>query len=236
MTYTPAYNSTIPPDSTIALGDVHAQYDLFVQFLDWVKGSNARIVLLGDLCDRAKNPGDDLRVLNRVRDLIQDPDQWGLASFTSVFGNHEKLLVDAADGYGWSDWVRNGGDYKNLESLKEHVEWIRELPYYVTVGSTLFSHAGTFFGEDPEASMHNDMAREDFVWNRGSFLKKGPGFDKWSKTLKKCVFGHTPKGAEPYAIPNGVCIDTGAFHTGVLTAYNVSNDTFWKFTDEGVKV
>ena len=197
MAHTTTYNSTIPPDSTIALGDVHGQYDLFVQFLDWVKDSGARIVLLGDLCDRAKNPGDDLRVLNRVRDLMQDPEQWGLASFTSVIGNHEMMLVNAADGYGWSDWVRNGGDSENWESLKEHAEWIRELPYYVTVGSTLFSHAGTFFGEDPEMSMRSFMLREQFVWNRGSFLKKGPGFEQCSKTLKKCVFGHTPRVPEP---------------------------------------
>jgi hypothetical protein len=226
------YNTTIPPDSTIALGDVHAQYDLFVQFLDWVKGSDARIVLLGDLCDRAKTPGDDLRVLERVRDLMQDPEQWGLASFTSVLGNHEAMLVNAADGYGWRDWVRNGGDWENFESLKEHVEWIRELPYYVTVNDTLFSHAGAFYGEDPGMSMRSNANREDFVWNRGSFLRKGPGFEQWSKTLKKCVFGHTPRGPEPYEVPDGVCIDTGAYHTGTLTAYNATVRTFWKFTDE----
>jgi serine/threonine protein phosphatase 1 len=236
MTYKPVYNSIIPPDSTIALGDVHGQYDLFVQFLDWVKGSGARVIMLGDLIDRSKNPGDDLRVLNRVRDLMQDPEQWGLASFTSVMANHECMLVNCADGYGCSDWVRNGGDWENFEALKEHVDWIRELPYYVTVGDTLFSHAGCFPGVNPEESMHSYMGREEFVWQRGAFLRKGPGFDRWSKTLKKCVFGHTPRGPEPYEVPNGVCIDTGAYHTGILTAHNVTDGAFWRFTDERGRV
>jgi hypothetical protein len=49
------------------------------------------------------------------------------------------------------------------------------------------------------------------------------------------VFGHTPKydceeEGKPYEIPDGICIDTGAYHTGVLTSYNVTRNTFTQYT------
>lgn len=226
------FTSDIPADSTIAVGDVHGQIELLERFLAWVKDSGARVILLGDLIDRAKNPGDDLKVLERVQELIQDPESWGLASFTSLRGNHETMFIDAAEGYGLRDWRSNGGDWDNLDAMAPHAVWLRELPYYVTVGDTLFSHAGVFPGESPKDSMYFPMSREKFVWNRGSFLTVGPQFEKWSKTLKKVVFGHTPQSALPYQVPNGICIDTAAYHTGTLTAYNSTYNTFMSFDAE----
>jgi hypothetical protein len=42
----------IEPGDVIALGDVHARYDLFELFLDKVRGSLACVILLGDIIDR----------------------------------------------------------------------------------------------------------------------------------------------------------------------------------------
>ena len=229
MTTVFSFTDVIPPDSTISLGDVHGQIQLFEQFLDWVRNSDARVILLGDLIDRSRNPGDDLLVLELVQKLCQDPESWGLASFTSVQGNHERMFLNAVDGYGVFDWYRNGGDVENFSRLEKHADWIRQLPYYVTVNDTLFSHAGVFPGENPSKYMNSLTNREKFVWNRGTFLKVGPRFEEWTKTLKKCVFGHTPVSAMPYLVPNGVCIDTMSFKTGVLTAYNSTYDTFTQF-------
>jgi hypothetical protein len=223
------YDDTIPLDSTIALGDVHGQYSLLTQFVDWVKGSGARVIMLGDLIDRSRNPGDDLRVLELVRDLTYDPEGWGLASFTALRGNHETMFLNALEGLGVQDWVYNGGDWENWKELSKHAGWIERLPYYVTVGDTLFSHAGCFPGEDPALSMNTLTKREAFVWNRGSFLRDGPKLEAWSKTLKKVVFGHTPESALPYRIPDGICIDTWAFRSGTLTAYNSTYNTFNQF-------
>lgn len=219
------FSSCLPEDSTIAVGDIHGCYDQFAQFLDWVRGSNARVILLGDLIDRGPN---DLAVLERVRDLLQDPDSWGLESFVAIRGNHEQMFLDALDGY-MGDWAFNGGDYRNLDKLEVHADWIRALPYYVVVGDTLFSHAGCYPGRDPADYMGSFHLREQFVWLREPFLSRGPKLDAWSSTLKKVVFGHTPQGPLPYRIPEGVCIDTGCFRTGVLTAYNATCNTFNQF-------
>lgn len=226
-------DDTILPDSVIAVGDIHGCYDLYEQFLNWVRDSGARVILLGDLIDRGPN---DLGVLERTRDLIYDPEGWGLASFTALRGNHETMFLNALEGLGVEDWVYNGGDWENWKELSKHAGWIERLPYYVTVGDTLFSHAGCFPGEDPALSMNTLTKREAFVWNRGSFLRDGPKLEAWSKTLKKVVFGHTPESALPYRIPDGICIDTWAFRSGTLTAYNSTYNTFNQFTSkpEGV--
>jgi serine/threonine protein phosphatase 1 len=223
------YNDVIEERDVLACGDIHGMSHLYFQFLDWVRDSGARVVLLGDLIDRGP---DDFTVLNRTRDLMQDPESWGLQSFTVTRGNHEQMFLNAIDGYDMECWIRNGGDYENLHLLIEHEDWIRQLPYYVTVGDIMFSHAGCYPGEDPALSMNSHIRREEFIWMRQPFLSEGPQFEKWNPNLKKIVFGHTPRGPLPYRIPNGICIDTGAFQTGTLTAYNATQDTFCQFETE----
>lgn len=225
------FSDNIPPDSVIALGDVHGQYALLVQFLNWVKDSDARVILLGDLVDRGRYPGDDLYVLSKVQQLCEDPESWGLASFTCVQGNHERMLINAIDGYGYSDWVRNGGDWENLTELAKYRTFLDTLPYYVTVGDTLFSHTGGFHGLNPAESLHSFTNREELVWSRDA-AKLGSGLAKWSNTLRKSVFGHTPKSPLPYVVDDSICIDTGAFQTGTLTAYNSTYNTFVSFDVE----
>ena len=228
------FSNDIPPDSVIALGDCHGQIDQLTQFVEWVKGSDARVILLGDLVDRAKNPGDDLLVLNLVRAMCESPEDFGLASCTSLIGNHETMLLNALDGYGYRDWVSNGGDYANLKNFQEYVPWLRSLPYFVTVGDTLFTHSGGVYGTDPRDHMNSVTNREDFVWDR-SVPKRGSGLDRWTKTLKKSVFGHTPRSAMPYVAgpsDDSICIDTGCYSTGTLTAYNATYNQFTQFTGE----
>lgn len=223
------YSTIIEPGDVLSCGDIHGRFDLFSQFLNFVKGSDARVILLGDLIDRGP---DDLSVLQRTFELIHDPESWGLHSFIAIRGNHEQMFIDACDGY-LGDWARNGGDYENLNKLEPHADWIRQLPYYVTVGDTMFSHAGCYPGRDPADYMGSFHLREQFIWMRQPFLTDGPQFEKWNPNLKRIVFGHTPKfdGPEegkPYEIPNGVCIDSGAYFTGTLTSYNATRNTLWQ--------
>jgi hypothetical protein len=74
---------------------------------------------------------------------------------------------------------------------------------------------------------------DKLLWMREPFLSHGPQFEKWNPELKKIVFGHTPKEGigegKPYTIPDGICIDSGACWTGVLTAYNATQDVFYSF-------
>jgi len=221
------FSQTIKPGDVIVLGDIHGCYDLYEMFLDQVKDSGTTVVLLGDLIDRGP---DDMAVLNRTRDLINDPESWGLQAFYALRGNHEQMFLSAVTGNGANLWVQNGGDYQNLESLSTHAGWISQLAIYLTIGDTMFIHGGVYPGEDPAVTIA-DGGTKQLVWMRDPFLSKGPAFAEWTHKLKQVVFGHSPLAAPmPYRILDGVCVDTGAYHTGVLTSYNVSRDTFWSYS------
>jgi hypothetical protein len=219
----------IPPGSYICVGDLHGQLHLFEQFLQWVKGSGAQVCMLGDLIDRSPEPGTDLKVLERVYDLVHDPESWGLQSFTSLCGNHERMFLDCVDGYGATDWVRNGGDHENLDAMRPHAEWVRKLPYVVTWGNHMFTHSGGVHGKDPRGFLGSYAKREELVWAR-SVPNKGTGIKKWGNPSMRHVFGHSPHGEEVYEVPgNGLCIDTYAFGGGPLTAYNALNGAIMQF-------
>ena len=222
----------ISPGDVIAVGDIHGRYDLLSKFLEHVQGSLACVILLGDIIDRG---GDDVKVLNVVRSLLKEPELNGLGNFFCLMGNHEAMFVDAVTGTGdqWSLWMHNGGNFEQYGEMQEHLEWVAELPVYMTVGDTLFIHAGIVPGRDPLELVENDKV-DTLLWMREPFLTYGPQFEKWNPDLKQVVFGHTPKfevgKGKPYTIPDGVCIDTGAFFTNVLTAYNVTTETFYSYT------
>lgn len=227
-------SAVINPGDVIAVGDIHARYDLLAEFLEFVQGSQACVIMLGDIIDRG---GDDVKVLNVVSSLLKEPEAIGLSNFFCLMGNHEGMFVDAmvGDGMQWTLWLQNGGNFEDYSEMQDHLEWLAELPIYMTVGDTMFTHAGIVPGRDPYELV--DRGKVDtLLWMREPFLSRGPEFEKWNPDLKQIVFGHTPKIGEgegqPYTIPDGICIDTGSFFTGVLTAYNVTQQTFYQFTGE----
>lgn len=223
------FSSTINPGDVIAVGDIHARYDLFEKFLDHVRGTEACVILLGDIIDRG---GQDLAVLNKVKELIDEPEKEGLSNFFCLMGNHEYMLLDAYDGPSSSlrIWLQNGANIEDFQEICSHADWIKELPIFMTIGDTLFIHAGIYPGKDPYDTI-NYGDTQNLVWMREPFLTYGPEFEKWNPELKRVVFGHTPReSCQPYRIPGGgICIDTGAFWSNTLTSYNATNDTFWSY-------
>jgi serine/threonine protein phosphatase 1 len=228
----------IKPGDVIAVGDLHARYDLLEKFIDRVRGTLAIVIFLGDIIDRG---GEDLAVVNKIRHMTESPDDYGLSNVFCIMGNHEAMFVDAFQGSGadFTLWLQNGGNFEQYAELGEHLEWFGELPVYITIGETLFVHAGIYPGKDPLETI-NAGKTDNLLWMREPFLSMGPKFEDWNPELKQVVFGHTPKfGAgegKPYTIPQGICIDTGAFWTGILTAYNVTQDVFHEFTCQPVEV
>ena len=231
------YDDIIHPGDVIAVGDLHSRFDLLEKFLVTVKDSGATVIFLGDLIDRAIEPGDDLNVLKTVSTLTQDPESWGLQSVYALRGNHEQLFLDAAKVGGWRSnlplWVQNGGDFDSLNSMREYVNWLLDLPLYMTVGDTMFVHAGVFPGENPARTI-TEGRTEELIWMRQPFLSEGPEFENWTDKLNTIVFGHSPlKAPNPYEIPGGgICIDSGCYWTGVLTSYNATQKTLRQYHDD----
>ena len=234
-------DTPIKPGDVIAVGDIHGRYDLLEKFVSRVRGTLAVVVFLGDIIDRG---GEDAAVVNRIRHMTESPEDYGLDLVLCLMGNHEKMFVDAVRGPGeeFFLWLQNGGNFEQFGELQEHVDWFEELPIYMTIDETLFIHAGFFPGKDPLETI-NAGHTDSLLWIREPFLSMGPQFERWNPELKRVVFGHTPRMPDepgyglPYEIPGGgLCIDTMAFHSGVLTAYNVNQGSFLKFTSELVGV
>jgi serine/threonine protein phosphatase 1 len=234
MAYTPVYKETIEAGDVIAVGDIHGRSDLLSVFLDSVRDTQATVILLGDLIDRGP---DDAGVLDRVKQLLDDPESWGLQSAHCLIGNHERMMLDASEGR-MGDlrlWAQNGGNLSR--SVMEHAPWVADLPLYMVVGDTLFVHAGIHPGKDPEPYTKTRTLREQLLWMREPFLSKGPMFPLWNPRLRRCVHGHTPYLDEERfgtvnvsATGDRVGIDTAAVYSGILTSYNVTRNTFAKHT------
>lgn len=233
------FDDTIERGDIIAVGDVHARYDLLSKFLDHVRGSEAIVVFLGDIIDRG---GQDLEVLNKMRQLLVDPETEGLTNVFCLMGNHEAMFVDAITGSGseYLLWLQNGANFEQYGEMQDHLDWVADLPVFMTIGETMFIHAGIIPSKDPVDSINKGQT-DRLLWMRSPFLEEGPRFEKWNPDLKQVIFGHTPKlpgeknCGKPYTIPSGICIDSGAYFTNVLTAYNVTKNAFYQFkVDESV--
>ena len=227
------YNNTVNPGDVIAVGDIHGRSDLLDVFLDHVKGTQTTVILLGDLIDRGH---DDLGVLERVEKLLEEPGAWGLEAAYALRGNHEQLFLDACEGYDVGLWAQNGGDYLNLDKLSLHSNWIRNLPIYMVVDDTLFTHAGTFPSCDPAESIEAGRV-ERLVWVREPFMTVGPQLENWTDKIKRVVHGHTPFFEDALLGQVNVSqkgdrvgIDSGSYFTGVLTSYNSTQNTFTQHT------
>ena len=223
-------STKISANDLIAVGDIHGRYDLFAKFLDAVKGTQAQIILCGDLVDRGSN---DLQVLETAKALNENPSSHGLQALHIIRGNHEQMLIDASYGKNYDCWVDNGGDEANKENLFEFVPWLESLPHFITGGNTLFVHAGI----KPGVPMPSQKA-DDLIWIREPFLsspnlkldKVFPG-----KGITQVVHGHSPLKAmftgdtTPEVTKQRVNLDTWAYETGVLTAFNVTQNAFMQF-------
>ncbi len=216
------------PAAIYAIGDIHGCLDelkaLEASILEDARAIEGEkwLVTLGDYVDRG--PAS----FGTVAHLMAPPP----AGFrrVSLAGNHEQMLLDAlANPQHLEGWLEFGGietarSYGIAPALLEarrprqlaealasaipqsHLNWLANLPSWLMVPGMLFVHAGIRPGLPLEAQRD-----EDLLWIRGPFLEfEGDA----SLTV---VHGHTPSTV-PVLAPGRICIDTGAFATGILTA------------------
>jgi serine/threonine protein phosphatase 1 len=200
------------PATVVAIGDVHGCADLLEQTLAPHLGSGAELIFLGDLIDRSPDRDGDRRVVERVRQLQEQPDAYGLAGVTVLRGNHEQMLLDALHepdpGDATELWAWNGGDPAFLPVARDHQDWLETLPLTAIRGDYLFVHAGV----RPAVPFEEQQA-DDLLWIRRPFLTRNHGLPY------TVVHGHTFRS--DYSItrlPHRIGIDTGAFLSGRLTA------------------
>jgi serine/threonine protein phosphatase 1 len=210
---------------TIAIGDIHGCYELLIELVERriiFNPAEDRLIFLGDYLDRGTGSKE---VVEFVTELKQNyPGQIVLLK-----GNHEELALRALLCSGdekacASDrmlWYLNGGratvdNWGGIENARNTlIPFIRSLDLYYETETHIFVHAGVPYGKSPETASEGEL-----LWDR-SFSYNG------KKTL---VVGHTPKsGIE--RVRNIICLDTGAFMTGTLTAYDILNERAYQATN-----
>lgn len=208
------------------IGDVHGHYDGLMGLLDLMQVTDQDdLYFVGDLIDRGEQSA---QVIEYVRHHAT----------ACVLGNHEQLLLEAAEG-GYTRagslqaWLYSGGQatlssYKAMELLECHVEWLQTLPLYVDLGDVWLVHAGL----DPTLPITH-QSFEEFCWIRDAFHNNPtPYFPD-----KLVITGHTITFTFPDIVPGQLVsgpgwlnIDTGAYHpkSGWLTGLDLDNEQVYQ--------
>ena len=215
---------------TYVIGDVHGRYDLLSMLERKIVADAAGlpgrklIIMLGDYIDRGPASA---QVVGRL--MAPPPNGFDRICLT---GNHEMEMLAYIDGeISLDDWVALGGDatlhsygvdistlrqqypsQKKLDTFirtwlpDDHLEFLRRLPILLDTPQALFVHAGI----DPDRPI-SDQQDADLVFIRSRF------YDSAQPLPKLIVHGHTPiKRADARGLR--LNLDTGAFHSGRLTA------------------
>ena len=186
------------------------------------------LVYLGDLVDRGP---DSVGVLDR---LLARPPQ-GFRRIC-LAGNHEIMMLGFLENpASQPEWLQFGGQ-QTLASYgidaarllatparqrraildshvpQDHVEFLAELPLTLSLPGVVFVHAGL----RPDVPLDR-QAENDLLWIREEFFQAPP------LPGRLVVHGHTP-ARDVVIVPGRICVDTGAFATGRLTAVRLSRD------------
>ncbi|HEY0525254.1 MAG TPA: metallophosphoesterase family protein [Stellaceae bacterium] len=222
-----------------AVGDIHGRRDLLEALLARIEADIAArparrtfIIFLGDFIDRGPDSAGVIERLRTYRPSHARP--------VFLAGNHEEVLLRILGGDGkiLPDWLKFGGaeciasygvdpdalrrmdDAAAIEAVRSavpraHRDFLEGLADTFRFGDYLFVHAGIRPGVAVE-----EQDRLDLRWIREPFLSdaKEHGF--------VVVHGHTMVGAVDER-PNRIAIDTGAYHSGVLTALAVEEEERW---------
>ncbi|MBC1436063.1 serine/threonine protein phosphatase [Listeria rocourtiae] len=183
-------------DYIFAVGDIHGEIVAFEKLLTHWIPDKERLLSVGDLIDRGKNPGAVIRKAMLLE-----------AKYGAIFlrGNHENMLLDwLADPCKKMMYYISQGGMETIESLLTYktsakmtpeevarrvedeaapeLSFIRNRPYYFEWGDFVFVHAGVDF----ELADWKQTPKRDMVWVRESFQQGA------NRTGKIFVVGHTP--------------------------------------------
>lgn len=235
---TPAAPAIPPGERVYAIGDVHGCLAELDRLLGEIEADEARrglsrttLIFVGDLVDRGPCSA---QAVERVRALSQT------RAVRCLLGNHEEVMLGAVDGdpaalklfcriggretsisYGIDAPEYEGADYAELAGALRrtvpaaHIRFMRDMEDMIEIGDYLFVHAGV----RPDVAL-SDQRPEDLRWIRTRFLDHG------RPLAKMVVHGHTITD-EVQTRPHRIGIDTGAFHTGVLSAVGLEGTARW---------
>jgi serine/threonine protein phosphatase 1 len=220
---------TLPtmPAAIYAIGDVHGcltqlrrLQEVIVTASQVIEGEKL-IIMLGDYVDRGPESAGTL-------DFLMEPPP---ESFRRIClaGNHDEMMLAHAENPQFAEWLTYGG-YETLASYgidpaayrsasprhraalinshvpAIHLDFLANLPVLVSAPGVVFSHAG--IRPDIPIPEQDD---QDLMWPAHDYPADA------YEGLPLVVHGHTPFPS-PQVFRHRICVDTGCFATGTLTA------------------
>lgn len=162
-----------------------------------------RVIFLGDLVDRGSNP----KAL--IQFIIDN-------NHESLMGNHEQLFIDYyqnQDPLSKQLYEQSGGDttlksYFNDPIIKDHIEWLKNRPYYIETKDLILTHAPLEENSTLKDGKIYINGKEDFeaCWNRNE--------PKRMNRLQ--IFGHISQEEVKFYDDFAIGLDT--LQGGYLTA------------------
>ena len=228
-----------------AVGDIHGRHDLLDLMFEKIAadhtarddGRQLRVVFLGDYVDRGDHTREVLDRLCLIRERMCED---------TIFltGNHEAALLDflerPEEGANWLDFggmqtlasygvapPRDRADVGQLRlardefhaAVAEHLPFLRGLERMWRSGDVMFVHAGLDAGRPLD--QQSDAA---VLWGSGNSPTE-PVIDGI-----RIVHGHFDR-AEPVVSAGRVCVDTGAYYSGRLTAVRLDSEQAFLVAD-----
>lgn len=144
--------------TTYVIGDIHGQYEKFLDLLhganlitpqlDWA-GDDSTLCLVGDYFDRGP---DGIGTIDLIMRLQQQAPAHG-GQVHALLGNHEVAFLAA---YRFGDqrdtepffvtWLEMGGVLEDMQRITpEHIQWLSHLPAMLLVDNRLLVHADSAF-------------------------------------------------------------------------------------------
>jgi serine/threonine protein phosphatase 1 len=221
-----------------AIGDVHGHLDLLKALLVKIDedaskrppGRQIRLIFMGDYIDRGDQSSEVIAFLIHLQQQCGE-------HVVFLAGNHEAALLsflnDPSKGRDWLNWggkqtlasygvappLGNFGPADLVavrdalaHAMADHAEFLHGLARFTTSGSVVFAHAAL----DPAYPLEQQPDAA-LLWGKVTG-KARSGLPNY-----RLVHGHFPS-AKPVSTPHHICIDTGAYYTGTLTAVRLDEE------------
>ena len=182
------------------------------------------ILPLGDYVDRGI---DSKGVLDQ---LIKLGDRCNLVP---ILGNHDQMMLHAGEGRSdFQFWLNCGGDsaldsYGSTQQLslipQSHFRFLKSCRSYFETDTHIFLHANY----KPEVPLES---QDDHTIRWLSLRDYMPPMQHCSGKI--AVVGHTPQ-SEVLDLGYLICIDTGVWKGGWLTALDVESGKIWQVNEAG---
>lgn len=227
-----------PSERVYAVGDIHGRYDLLMAMLEEISSDIARfsdhrhprIIFLGDYIDRGDQSREVVEMLSDIAGVGDRLLAERQVQVDFLAGNHEIALLNFLDDpAGFSDWLKWGGlqtlasfglrsnlepNEAELHALRDklsdavspHMSFLTGLQKMTLSGDVVFVHADLA----PDVAL-DAQPEEAMIWGY-------TGFDEPQGVRShRMIHGHYASD-QPVSLPHRICIDTGAYFSGRLTA------------------